>query len=111
LARRSTSRRALTPGAFRRRFGDAFPRPLPETIGHCQFLYFNADWTPQLLGERGIALPAGENERTRALRLLAREFKIAWAPLWVRTIVYTIAGIGVLFALVELVEALTSSGR
>src|SRR5215471_1698461 len=33
--------------AFRRRLGDVFPRPLPEAIGHCQFLYFDADWTPR----------------------------------------------------------------
>jgi hypothetical protein len=76
--------------AFRRRLGDVFPRALPEAIGHCQFLYFDADWTPRLLGERGTSLPAGESERARVLRQLAREFKIAWAPRWVRVSVYVI---------------------
>jgi hypothetical protein len=90
--------------AFRRRFGGAFPRPLPEAIGHCQFLYFDADWTPRLLGERGTALPAGESERARALRRLAREFKITWAPRWVRTLVYIIVGIGVIDAVYYLRE-------
>jgi hypothetical protein len=52
--------------AFRRRFGDAFPRPLPDAIGHWQFLYFDAEWTSRLLGERGTAPPAGESERARA---------------------------------------------
>jgi len=74
--------------AFRRRLGDVFPRPLPEAIGHCQFLYFDADWTPRLLGGRGTALPAGESEPARTLRQLAREFKIAWGPRWVRVSVY-----------------------
>jgi hypothetical protein len=90
---------------FRRRLGDAFPRSLPEAIGHCQFLYFDADWTPQLLGERGTALPAGESERARVLRRLAREFKIAWAPRWVRVSVYVI----VVLAAAWLVERLVSS--
>jgi len=90
---------------FRRRLGDAFPRSLPEAIGHCQFLYFDADWTPRLLGERGTALPVGESERATVLRRLAREFKIAWAPRWVRVSVYVI----VLFAAAWLVETLLSS--
>jgi hypothetical protein len=91
--------------AFRRTFGDVFPRPLLEKIGHCQFLYFDADWTPRLLGERGTALPAGESERARALRQLAREFKIMWGPRWVRTLVYIVAGIGVIDAVYYLREA------
>jgi hypothetical protein len=65
--------------AFRRKFGDAFPRPLPETIGHCQFLYFDADWTPRLLGVRGTAFPMARAS-PRTLRRLAREFKITWGP-------------------------------
>jgi hypothetical protein len=97
-AKRKEPTRQARYEAFRRRSGDAFPQPLPEAIGHCQFLYFDADWTPRLLGERGTAPPTGESERARALRRLAREFKIAWAPLWVRTLVYTIAAIAVLFA-------------
>ena len=91
FAKRKEPSRQERYDAFRRRVGDAFPRPLPEAIGHCQFLYFNADWTPRLLGERGTALPSGESERASALRRLAREFKIAWAPRWVRIPVYVIA--------------------
>jgi hypothetical protein len=83
--------------AFRRRLGDAFPRPLPEAIGHCQFLYFDADWTPRLLGQRGTALPAGESERARVLRQLAREFKIAWGPRWVRVSVYVTVALAALW--------------
>jgi hypothetical protein len=90
---------------FRRRFGDAFPRPLPEAIGHCQFLYFDADWTPRLLGERGTAPPAGESERARALRGLTREFKITWGPRWMRVSVYVVA----LFAVAWPLETLASS--
>lgn len=86
------------------------PFTLTDAIGHCQFLYFDADWTPRLLGERGTAPPAGESERARALRRLAGEFKIAWGPLWVRTLVYMIAFMAVLFAVVEAVETLTNSG-
>jgi hypothetical protein len=90
--------------AFRRRFGDAFPRPLPEAIGHCQFAYFDADWTPRLLGERGAPLPDGEGERARALRRLAREFKITWGPRWVRYVVYGAAIFGVLTAAAAFIE-------
>ena len=66
--------------AFRPRFGDVFPRGLPESIGHCLFAYFNSDWTPRLLGKRGVPLPAGDAPRDVALRRLAREFKIMWGP-------------------------------
>ena len=90
---------------FRRRLGDAFPRPLPEAIGHCQFLYFDADWTPRLLGERRTALPAGANERARTLRRLAREFKIAWGPRWVRVTVYVIVVLAPLWVIGKLVGA------
>ena len=79
-AKRKEPSRQERYDAFRGRLGDAFPRPLPDEIGHCQFLYFDADWMPRLLGERGTSLPDGESERARALRRLAREFKIAWAP-------------------------------
>jgi hypothetical protein len=89
---------------FRRRLGEAFPRSLPEAIGHCQFLYFDADWTPRLLGERGTALPAGESERARTLRRLAREFKIAWGPRWVRVTVYVIVVLAVLWPVGKLVS-------
>jgi hypothetical protein len=99
LAKRKEPSRQERYDAFRRTLGDAFPLPLPEAIGHCQFLYFDADWTPRLLGERGTALPAGESEPARALRRLAREFKIAWAPRWVRLSVYAIAFIAVLWVL------------
>jgi hypothetical protein len=92
--------------AFRRRFGDAFPRPLPEAIGHCQFLYFDADWTPRLLGERGMALPAGESEHARALRRLTREFKITWGPRWMRVSVYMVALVAAAWPLEELASFL-----
>jgi hypothetical protein len=62
-----------------------------------------------LLGERRTALPTGESERASAPRRLAREFKIAWAPRWVRMSVWAIAFFAVLFAVVELFETLTSS--
>jgi hypothetical protein len=90
--------------AFRRRFGHDFPRPLPEAIGHCQFAYFDADWPPRLLGERGAPLPDGVGECARALRRLAREFKIAWGPLWARLAVYTAAGLGALAGLEALIS-------
>ncbi|HEY6693609.1 MAG TPA: hypothetical protein VI006_12215 [Solirubrobacteraceae bacterium] len=77
----------------------------PEAIGHCQFAYFDADWTPRLLGERGAPLPAGDSERAKALRCLAREFKIAWSPLWARIVVYCAASLAALAGL----EALISS--
>jgi hypothetical protein len=91
LAPRKEPSRQERYDAFRRKFGDAFPRPLPETIGNCQFLYFDADWTPRLLGVRGTALPDGESEPARTLRRLAREFKIAWGPLWLRWVAYMAA--------------------
>lgn len=31
---------------FRRASADVFPRPLPESLGRHQFLYFGSDWTP-----------------------------------------------------------------
>ena len=107
-AKRKEPSRQERYDAFRRRFGDAFPRPLPDAIGHCQFLYFDADWTPRLLGGSGTAPPAGESERARALRRLAGDFKITWGPLWLRTLVYVIAFFAVLYAVVEAVETLTS---
>jgi hypothetical protein len=79
--------------AFRRRFGDVFPRGLPESIEHCLFAYFNSDWTPRLLGERGVPLPAGDAPRDVALRRLAREFKIMWGPRWARYTAYIAASI------------------
>jgi hypothetical protein len=92
-AKRKEPSRQERYDAFRRRFGDVFPRPLPEAIGHCQFTYFDADWTPRLLGERGALLLHGDDERATALRRLAREFKIAWGPRWARVTVYTGAGL------------------
>jgi hypothetical protein len=87
--RKAASRQERYDG-FRRRFGDAFPQPLPERIGECQFLYFDADWTPRLLGERGAPPPAGDGTRAEALRRLARDYKLTWAPLWARTLVYSV---------------------
>jgi hypothetical protein len=104
-AKRTEPSRQERYDAFRRRFGDDFPRPLPEAIGHCQFAYFDADWTPRLLGESGAPLPAGDSERAKALRRLAREFKIAWSPLWARIVVYCAASLAALAGL----EALISS--
>ena len=99
LAERKEPSRQERYDAFRRTLGNAFPRPLPEAIGHCQFLYFDADWTPRLLGERRATLPAGESPRARALRRLAREFKITWGPRWLRVSVYTAVFIAVLAGL------------
>lgn len=62
-------------------------------------MYFDADWTPRLLGERGAALPADETERAKVLRQLAREFKIAWAPRWVRVSVYVTVCLAALWPL------------
>jgi hypothetical protein len=107
-AKRKEPSRQERYDAFRRRFGDAFPRPLPEGIGHCQFAYFDADWTPRLLGERGAPLPAGESERAKALRRLAREFKITCGPLWARYVVYFAAFLAVLAGLNALMSAVWS---
>jgi hypothetical protein len=104
-AKRGEPSRQERYATFRRRSDGIFPRPLPEAIEHCQFAYFDADWTPQLLGERGAALPDGEDERARALRRLAHEFKITWGPLWARMVVYSAAFLGGLAGL----EALISS--
>jgi hypothetical protein len=82
--------------AFRRRFGDLFPRRLPEAIGHSQFIFFDREWTPRLLG-RGDAPPTGDTPRDLALRRLAREFKIMWGPRWARYAAY----IGALVAVVD----------
>jgi hypothetical protein len=99
--RRESSRRKRYD-AFRRRFGDVFPRPLPEAIGHCQFAYFDADWTPRLLGGRGASLPVGDDTRTLALGRLAREFKITWGPRWVRMSTYTVGGLAILYGITSL---------
>ena len=104
-AKRTEPSRQDRYDAFRRRFGDDFPRPLPEAIGHCQFAYFDADWTPRLLGLSGAPVPAGESERARALRRLAREFKIAWGPLWARVALYSAAAIAALAGLEALISA------
>jgi len=74
--------------AFVRGFGDAFPRPLPDRIGECQFLCFDADWVARPVGGRDAAVPAGDTGRAIALRRLAREFRITWAPYWLRLVVY-----------------------
>jgi len=84
--------------AFRHRFGDVFPRGLPESIGHCLFVYFDSDWTPRLLGQRGVPPPAGDAPRDDALRRLAREFKILWGPRWARYTAYSAATIAAIDA-------------
>ena len=104
-AKRSKHSRQERYDAFRSQFGHHFPRPLPEAIGHCQFAYFDADWTPRLLSKRDTPLPDGEGERTEALRCLAREFKIVWGPVWARMVVYTATIIGVLMGLEALISA------
>jgi hypothetical protein len=98
-ARGKTPPRQERYDAFRRRFGDDFPQPLPDHFGDCQFIYFDADWTPRLLGRRGAPLPAGDGARAVALRRLARDFKITWAPLWVRTLVYLVAFLALAYVL------------
>jgi hypothetical protein len=103
-AKRRKRSRAERYEAFRRMFGDVFPRPLPESIGHCQFAYFDADWNALLLGERGAALPVGDDTRTLVLRRLAHHFKITWGPRWVRMSAYTVAGFGVLAAVTSLLS-------
>lgn len=85
--------------AFRSSFGDAFPRALPDRIGDYQFLYFDAAWTARPLGGRRTRLPPGDGAREVALRRLGREFKITWAPLWVRTLAYGTPVVAVLLAL------------
>jgi hypothetical protein len=77
--------------AFRLKYGALFPRGLPESIGPCQFTYFDADWTPRLLGQPGGSLPAGDMPRDLALRRLARAFKIMWGPRWARYTAYVTA--------------------
>lgn len=78
--------------AFRTRFGDDFPRGLPEGAGETQFLYFDADWTPQRLEQRQAAAQASPEspgeQRATVLRKLAPEFKLMWAPLWARASLY-----------------------
>jgi len=110
-AKRSERSRQERYDAFRSQFGHHFPRPLPETIGYCQFAYFDADWTPRLLGGRGAPLPDGEGERTEALRCLAREFKITWGPVWARSVVYFAAIIGMLAGLEALAHKLHWLGQ
>ena len=51
-------------------------------------MYFEDDWTPRRLGERDGPPPARVGASGVAIQRLAREFKITWAPLWVRTTVY-----------------------
>lgn len=79
--------------AFRARSGDDFPHGLPENADDTQFLYFDSSWDPHRLEAPG-ALPREPAPGTRGeqrdlvLRKLAPEFKLMWAPLWVRLLVY-----------------------
>ncbi len=59
-AKRRQASRQERYDAFLRTSGEAFLRPLPDRIGECQFLYFDADWTPRLLGN---SAPAGDGPR------------------------------------------------
>jgi hypothetical protein len=58
--------------AFRDRFDGLFPHGLPEAIGTNNVLYFDADWTPQMLAyaeEPGVDLPDSCPDRLRSLVL------------------------------------------
>ena len=48
--------------------------------------------------------PDGEDGRARALRRLAREFKITWGPRWARFTVYFAAFFGTLAGLEALIS-------
>jgi hypothetical protein len=56
-------------------------------------------------GAGDTALPAGESERARALRRLAREFKIASAPRWVRVPLYVVVSLAVLWLLERIMSS------
>jgi hypothetical protein len=97
---------------FRTRFGDEFPRGLPDGAGESQFVYFDADWTPHRL-EESAAMPAepapgsDREQRTLVLRKLAPEFKLMWGPLWARALIYTAVPV----VLVVLAGLLASNSR
>jgi hypothetical protein len=96
-------------GAFHHRFAGSFPRGLPEAIGDCQFIYFDPDWTPRLLEGRAALLPSGDAPCEAAVRRLGREFKVKWAPRWVRIAAVVTAIFGV-SALVQLITGDLQSG-
>jgi hypothetical protein len=54
---------------------------------------------------------AAVRDPCEALRCLAREFKIAWGPVWARSVVYFAAIIGVLAGLEALAHKLHGLGQ
>ncbi|MGZ6613099.1 MAG: hypothetical protein ACXVFQ_01540 [Solirubrobacteraceae bacterium] len=92
-ADRKQSSREQRFAGFRARCGNDFPRGLPDRAGETQFLYFDSRWDSHRLEEPGgvPSEPAPGNpdeQRALVLRKLAPEFKLMWAPLWVRLSVY-----------------------
>jgi hypothetical protein len=94
--------------AFVRRFGDVFPRGLPDRAAESQFLFFDADWRPRPFGHRGsgaVSAPRGSPGQQRALVLerLRSEFKISLFPFWMRAgagmSVLMVAGVAVATAI------------
>jgi hypothetical protein len=90
---------------FRRMFGHLFPRPLPATIGTSTFLFFEADWTPQLFGQRGsprVEVVAGSpgERRARALGGLGQD----------RRRIRILAGLAFVVVLIPLLIVLASEG-
>lgn len=93
--------------AFRRRFGGLFPRGLPDAIGESQFVFFESDWTPGLHGQRRsprLEAAPGSPAAGRALALhrLGKEFKLLFAPLWVRATAYLLVVVLAAVALYQL---------
>jgi hypothetical protein len=72
-------------GAFVRRFGEVFPRGLPDRVDDSQFLYFDADWVPHRFGHRGGGtVPRSHtgagDQRARVLERLGKAFPITRFP-------------------------------
>jgi hypothetical protein len=109
LHARGQLRRDVRYAHFRERFGDLFPRGLPEGAEETQYLYFDADWTPNRLDEPGGTPPepapgSPTAQRDAVLRKLAPEFRPMWASLWARELTYT-AGVVLAIAVLALVAS------